>query len=461
MKRILAATVEQAPAFICVLRGPDHRFEFANDRYFKVFGRTQDIMGKPLREVLPELPEQPFGQLLDRVFASGESFGCTEMAVTLRREGRDEQRYFTYGYQPLRDEADGPVAGIFVHGVDMTESVVAREALKERERWLHGLLEATPDGVALIGPEGELLFMNPSGLRMIEASSEEQILGTSALERIAPGDRPGWQAMHRRVCGGEKLSWEYDIIGLEGGRRSIETHAVPLALPDGRTAQLALRRDVTRRKSDERKGAHLAAIVESCEDAIISKSLEGVIQTWNAGASRLFGYSAEEAVGRSIRMLIPPERHREEDEILTRLRAGERIEHFESVRVTKSGRRIEVSLTISPMKGAGGRIIAASKIARNISEQKRGERELQAAKDAAEKANREKDELLEKERASRAQLERASRIKDEFLATLSHELRTPLNAVLGWSQVLARTPMSPDMGQGIQIIERNARAQAQ
>jgi PAS domain S-box-containing protein len=457
----LAAVIEKAPAFVCILRGPEHVFEYANARYYELVGRTPDIIGKRLCEAFPEIVDQGFADRLDDVFETGESYTGNEVPVVLHRLDGKVRRHLTFVLQPVRDVADGPVTGIFVHGIDMTEQVAAHQALAERESWLRGLLEATPEAVALVAPDGELLFLNQSGLTMVGAPTHEAIRGVSAFELIAPEHRSMWQEMHRRVCSGEKLSWEFDIIGLEGTRRPMETHSVPLALPDGRTAQLSVSRDVSRRKSDERLAAHLAAIVESSDDAIVSKTLEGVIQSWNIGAQRVFGYTPDEIVGRSILTLIPPERHDEENEILARLRAGKRIDHFESVRVTKSGELIDVSLTISPVKDASGRIIAASKIARDITRQKRSERELQAAKEAAEKANMEKDELLRRERAVRAELEQANRVKDEFLATLSHELRTPLNAVLGWSQVLARSPLAPDTLEGVQIIERNARAQAQ
>src|SRR5256885_15549110 len=122
--------------------------------------------------------------------------------------------------------------------------------------------------------------------------------------------------------------------------------------------------DISSQKSAEMASRHLAAIVESSEDAIISKNLDGVIQTWNAAAERMFGYTAPEIVGRSVLTLIPRERHHEEDEILGRLRRGERIEHFETVRRAKDGTLLDISLTLSPVKDHTGRIIGASKIAR-------------------------------------------------------------------------------------------------
>ena len=119
--------------------------------------------------------------------------------------------------------------------------------------------------------------------------------------------------------------------------------------------------------------SHLAAIVESSDDAIVSKSLEGIIRSWNSGAQRIFGYSAEEAIGQPVLMLLPHDRKDEETEILRRLRSGERVDHFESIRVTKDGRHIDVSLTISPVRDSSGRIIGASKVARDITRQKAAE----------------------------------------------------------------------------------------
>jgi PAS domain S-box-containing protein len=200
--------------------------------------------------------------------------------------------------------------------------------------------------------------------------------------------------------------------------------------------------------------ATLAAIIESSDDAIVSKTLDGVIKTWNKGAERIFGWTALEVVGKPITIIIPEDRLQEEPEILSRLRAGKRVDHFETIRKTKDGRLVEVSVTISPVRDAEGHIIGASKIARDITLQKQTQREL-------EQANREKDELLQSERAARAEGERASRIKDEFLATLSHELRTPLNAILGWSQILKSTAKSDEIIEAVEIIERNARSQTQ
>src|SRR5918997_5262652 len=135
-------------------------------------------------------------------------------------------------------------------------------------------------------------------------------------------------------------------------------------------------RDISERKQDEEVRARLAAIVESSEDAIIAKTLEGVITDWNRGAQKIYGYSPEEVLGKPINILVPPDRPNEIPMILERLRRGEVIEHYETVRVAKDGRRLDISLTISPIRDSAGNIAGASTIARNITERKRAEEAL-------------------------------------------------------------------------------------
>lgn len=184
----------------------------------------------------------------------------------------------------------------------------------------------------------------------------------------------------------------------------------------------------------------LAAIVDSSDDAIISKNLHSIVTSWNQGAVRVFGYTAEEMVGKPIDLLFPRDRLHEEGTILERIARGERVEHFETQRVRKDGRMIDVSLTISPVRDRDGKIVGASKIARDITGQKKAQQDLSLAYE---------------------QLQRADQMKVEFLSTLSHELRTPLSAITGWIQILKENPTAEELAQGIQVIERNVRAQAQ
>jgi PAS domain S-box-containing protein len=200
------------------------------------------------------------------------------------------------------------------------------------------------------------------------------------------------------------------------------------------------------RESPDVAAARLAAIVDSSDDAIVSKTLEGVIISWNQAAERLFGYTAAEAVGQHITLIIPEDRLAEEDDVLARLRQGQRISHFETIRRRKNGELVEISLSVSPVRDASGTIVGASKVARDITERRALERLTQT--------------LLEREREKRAEAELLNRSKDQFLATLSHELRTPLNAIYGWARMLERGSLDAEaVARAAQVIVRNTSAQ--
>jgi hypothetical protein len=197
---------------------------------------------------------------------------------------------------------------------------------------------------------------------------------------------------------------------------------------------------------DPLAAARLAAIVESCDDAIVGKTLDGIVTSWNRGAERLFGYSAAETIGRSILLIVPQERRDEEAMILSRLCRGERIEHFETRRIAKNGDSVDVSLTVSPIRDASGVIVGASKVARDISERRRMEQS--------------QNQLMQSERHAREEAQRANLLKDEFLSVLSHELRTPLSAIQAWGHLLAAGRARPEeMRQAGEVIVRNTMVQ--
>ena len=187
-------------------------------------------------------------------------------------------------------------------------------------------------------------------------------------EPMLPNQYPIVRAMQeRRVIEGEEMIIERP----DGTKRILLTHPAPIFDENGvLTGAVNTLIDITEQKNSEENKARLAAIVESSHDAIISKNLNGVIKTWNKEAENLFGYTAAEAVGRHISLVIPPERLSEEDLIISKIRNGERVDHFETVRLTKDGKPVDISLTISPIRDDKGNIIGASKIARDITEQK-------------------------------------------------------------------------------------------
>ena len=206
----------------------------------------------------------------------------------------------------------------------------------------------------------------------------EAIEGKSAYE-IFPDEAEHYYQDDLEVIrsGQAKLGIVEEMGAASGEKRWVRTDKIPYRDEEGRIVGVLLFTvDITERKRAEEDLSRLAAIVESSDDAILSKDLHGVVQTWNAGAERLFGYRAEEVIGQPVALLLPPERIDEEEQILARVLRGERIEHLETVRVAKDGRRIDVSVTVSPVKGRDGRIVGASKIVRDIGERKRAEKEL-------------------------------------------------------------------------------------
>ncbi|MFG5407757.1 PAS domain S-box protein [Piscinibacter sakaiensis] len=185
------------------------------------------------------------------------------------------------------------------------------------------------------------------------------------------------------------------------------------------------------------RARQIAAIVSTSDDAIVSKDLDGTITSWNAGAERIFGYRADEVIGRSVLMLIPPERRHEEPVIMDSIRRGQRVQPFETVRLHKDGHRIPMSITVSPVLDAAGAIVGASKIARDITQAKQAEEALREAKRQAELANL---------------------AKSDFLANMSHEIRTPMNAIIGMTQIVLDGPLSPQQEASLRKVSASSKA---
>ena len=197
--------------------------------------------------------------------------------------------------------------------------------------------------------------------------------------------------------------------------------------------------------------SYFAAIIESSDDAIISKNLDGIIQSWNNGAQRIFGYTADEVIGKSITILIPEGLVNEEPAIIGRIRRGERIDHYETIRKRKDGALLNISLTVSPIKDESGKIIGASKIARDITGSKQAAEALRKAKEDLVKAN---EELEERVRIRTASLKEAVAQMEEFSYTVSHDLRGPVRAMHGYATAVLEDFSDRLDSRGREYLER-------
>lgn len=249
-------------------------------------------------------------------------------------------------------------------------------ALSEATKnFLAAIIASSDDAIISKDLNGIICSWN-NGARRIFGYEADEIIGQPILRLIPPDLHHEEDFILGKIRSGERIDhFETTRVRKNGERFSISVTISPIKDDRGIIIGASkIARDISDRRREEETRAHLAAIVDTADDAIISKDLNGIIRTWNKGAQRLFGYEPQEIIGHSILRIIPESLHYEEDEILRKLRAGEKIEHYETTRVSKTGELREVSITISPLRNGSGEVVGASKIARDVSDRKKVER---------------------------------------------------------------------------------------
>lgn len=361
---------------------------------------SQEAAGKSLSAVFSIINEQTRAsveQPIHVVLREGRSVDLESHTALLRRDGR--MIAIEDSAAPIRDVC-GNLLGAVMVVHDVTAQRDAAAALSASQVRFGTIFNQAAVGIAVTDMTGRFIQVNEKFADVFGYSSEELQLRTF-LDLTHPLDLADAQDSLRRLAQQESANLVLEKRCVRRDGAVIWSLSTITLVKDsaGRPQHLiGIVEDITDRKLAEEAQARLVAVITSSDDSIISMTLDGVLLSWNRGAEHMYGYSANEMIGRTTRALIPADRFEEEPAILDRIRRGERMEHYETIRLCKDGRALDVSIAVSPIKDARGRIIGASKITRDITQSKR-----------IESALRETD-----------------RRKDEFLATLAHELRNPL-----------------------------------
>jgi PAS domain S-box-containing protein len=375
----------------------------------------------------------------------------------VRRNG--EIRWLVGRWRWVKDEQGRPVRLTGVN-FDITERKRIDEHVRESEARTRAIFESALDALITMDADGRIEDFNPAAELMFGYSASEAI-GRTVAELIIP---PRLRERHREGLRRYLETGQAAMLGRRiqmpvlraDGMEIFVEFSIAVAERRGHTPLfIAYIRDISGRQQSERATAHLAAIVKSSDDAIISKDLSGIVMSWNQAAERLFGYRAEEMIGQPVIKLIPPDRQDEERDILEKVSRGEMLKTYETVRRRKDGTDFHVSLTISPLFDGQGRVIGASKIARDVTEQRRDQDLLKDRERALTAAN---DELNQQ----KAGLAEVNRELQGFSYSVSHDLRAPLRTIDAYVRIVEEDHGSDLNGEVLRClgIVRKAAGQA-
>ncbi|CCM79030.1 PAS domain S-box protein [Rhizobium mesoamericanum] len=362
-----------AKAQIVLFWGEDF-IAFYNDAYAPTIGsKHPQALGRPARENWSELWSD-LEPLLRRVLDHGESVVAKDRPFYIERHGYPETVHFDISYSPIRDEA-GKIGGVFCIVGETTERVKYETALRESDERFRAIFSQTAAGIGQSDLAGRLLLVNRRFCEIV-GYSEEELLKMRVQDITFPKDLDDYVRSFRTMLEtGQSFDIEKRYVRKDGSLVWVANSVSPLRDTNGAVRQTAaVVVDITERKRAQEVERRLAAIIASSDDAILSTDLNMRITSWNSGAEKLYGYSAEEAIGHSVVLLVPDDRIEEEPAIIRQISAGLRVDPFETKRRRKDGRLVDVLLSVSPILDAYGRTVGASKIAHDISARKETER---------------------------------------------------------------------------------------
>ncbi len=317
-------------------------------------------------------------------------------------------------------------------GIAAFADVSERRRADDQVRFLSAITANMAEGVVLVGAEDSMIAYANGSFEAMFGYEAAELEGCSILGLTAPDFRAADTVSVIRVALRARGTWRGEIHGIRRDGTSLwcEVNVTALDDPTLGTAWIAVTTDITARRKALEGQARLASIVEASREAILGKTLDGVVTSWNHGAEMLFGYSAAEMIGGPIEVLIRPQDRDAEVRLRERVGSGLGGEQYDTVRIRKDGTPVDVSAALSPIEDSGGTIVGIAAIWRDVTER-----------------NRAQATLLEREEqlaAARDQALEASRLKSQFLANMSHEIRTPMNSVLGMTQLLLTGNLEPE-----------------
>ncbi|MBN8952561.1 MULTISPECIES: PAS domain-containing sensor histidine kinase [unclassified Rhizobium] len=345
-----------------------------NDAYAPTIGdKHPQALGHPARENWAELWSD-LEPLLRSVLHEGQTVVAKDRPFYIERYSYPETVYFDISYSPVRD-IDGKALGVFCIVNETTERVRSEQALRESEERFRAVISQSATGIAQCELDGRFVLVNERFCEIV-GYSETELLEMRMHDITYPDDlRENNRMFETMMATGENFEIEKRYVRKDGSLVWVANSVSGVRDSSGRIERVAgVITDISERKRIQEVERRLAAIIASSDDAILSTDLKMVITSWNIGAERLYGHSAEEAIGQSVMMLVPEDRSEEEPAILAQIRAGQKVEPYETKRRRKNGELVDVLLSVSPIYDAYGRIIGASKIAHDISAKKEAER---------------------------------------------------------------------------------------